>query len=55
MLSNYIKSQNDNGCTVVAKFPKIQNNPWNNWNLYTTYSIKRKTTLQNTVLIIEFE
>lgn len=45
----------DNGCTMVAKFPKFQNNPWNNRNNYTTSSPKRKTTSLNTVLIIEFE
>ena len=47
--------QRDNGCTIVAKTPKNQNNPWNNWNFHTTYSFKRKITPQNTVLIIEFE
>lgn len=50
----YIK-WGDNGCTMVAKFPKFQNNPWNNRNNYTTSSPKRKTTSLNTVLIIEFE
>lgn len=40
---------------MVAKIPKNQNNPWNNWKFYTTYSTKRETGLLNTVLIIEFE
>ncbi len=39
----------------LQKSSKNQNNPWNNWNSYTRYSPKRKTTLQNTVLIIEME
>lgn len=43
----------DSGCIMVAKIPKNQNNPWNNWNLYARYSIERKTGLINTVLIIE--
>lgn len=45
----------DNACTMVAKIPKNQNNPWNSRNNYTISSTKRKTTLLNTVLIIEFE
>lgn len=45
----------DNGCTMVAKFPKTQNKPWNIRNNYTTSSPKRKTISQNTVLIIEWE
>ena len=45
----------NNGCIVVAKFLKNKNNPWNTWNLYTRYSIERKTGLLNTVQIIEFE
>ena len=40
-----------NGCTMVAKFLKTPNNPWNIRNTYTISSTKRKTTLQNTVLI----
>ena len=43
----------NNGCIVVAKF--LKNNPWNTWNLYTRYSIERKTGLLNTVPIVEFE
>ena len=38
-----------------CKNPQKPNNPWNNWNSHTTYSIKRKSGLLNTVLIIEFE
>lgn len=40
---------------MVTKILKKPNNPWNNWNLYTRYSTKRKSVLLNTVLIIEFE
>ena len=45
----------NNGCIVVAKFLKNKKNPWNTWNFYTTYSIKRKNKLLNTVQIVEFE
>ena len=30
---------------MVAKFHQKQNNPWNIWNNYTTYSAKRKNKL----------
>lgn len=40
---------------MVAKILKKPNNPWNNWNLYTRYSPKRKNTSLNTVLIIDGE
>ena len=40
---------------MVAKNYQKQNNPWNIWNNYTRYSVKRKSGLLNTELIIEFE
>ena len=39
---------------MVAKFHQKQNNPWNIWNNYTRYSVKRKSGLLNTVLIQVF-
>lgn len=40
---------------MVAKFYQKQNNARNNWKSYTRYGMKRKSGLQNKVLIIEFE
>ena len=54
-LSKFFKNMKNPDKKAVAKFPKTPNNPWNIRNTYTISSTKRKTTLQNTVLIIEFE
>lgn len=43
------------GCIMVAKVSLNQNNPCNTWKFHTTYSIKRKNKLLNTVQIVEFE
>lgn len=46
-----VYKEGDNGC----KIPQTTNNPWNRWNYYTRYSVKRETGLLNTVLIIDNE